>query len=232
MLAVHGGLSTDEAAVALIGLGFAQWEDKALGAWLVERGIEILVGLHGEQHLRVADALQKLAHLRVDTELRVKTIERALAIERAVAGDRHPWVANTLNDLALMVEDHDIERSLDLLRTAKSIIDEHNPPGSPLRALVAANLGAVHLTHGDPRAAKRVLEATYAELAPGARSRTAVGYHLGRARLALGDRDSARAAFDDALKAARAYDQPRDRIERLEAALTDLDAGAAATLEQ
>ncbi|MEM6294564.1 MAG: serine/threonine-protein kinase [Myxococcota bacterium] len=223
LVATHGSLYTDEAAVALIGLGFAQWENEALGAWLVERGIEILVALHGEQHLRVADALQKLAHLRVEHDLRVQTLERAIAIERAVAGERHPWVANSLNDLALLVEDHDIERSLDLLQTAKSIIDEHNPPGSPLRALVASNLGAVHLTRGDPGAARGVLETTYAELEAGARSRTAVGYHLGQARAALGDHDGAREAFEDALQAARTHDQPRDRIDRLEAALAALD---------
>lgn len=222
LLVLREGPFTEDAAIAMIGLGFAQWGNEAVGAWLIERGIDVLVGLYGEQHLRVADALQKLAHQQTDTRDRVATIERALAIERAVAGPRHPWVANTLNDLALMVEDYDIERSIDLLRLSLSIVEDHEPSGSPRHALAAANLGAVLMTKGDVRASSEVLEPMWARLEAGSRSRISVGYHLGRVRAAQGRHADARAAFESALASASTHEVPPDRITRLRDALAKL----------
>lgn len=224
LLVLREGPFTEDAAVAMIGLGFAQWGNKAVGLWLIERGIDVLVGLYGEQHLRVADALQKLAHQQAAPRDRVATIERALAIERAVAGPRHPWVANTLNDLALMVEDDDIERSVELLRLSLSIMEDHEPIGSPRHALATANLGAVLMTKGDVRASSEVLEPMWERLEVDSRSRIAVGYHLGRVRAAQGRHADARAAFESALASANTHRVPADRTARIRDALAKLPA--------
>jgi serine/threonine-protein kinase len=224
LLILREGPFTEDAAVAMIGLGFAQWGNKAVGAWLIERGITVLVRLYGEQHLRVADALQKLAHQQTETRDRVATIERALAIERAVAGPRHPWVANTLNDLALMIEDDDIERSIELLRQSLSIVEDHETVGSPRHALVTANLGAVLMTKGEMDAAGEVLEPMWARLEDESRSRIAVGYHLGRVRAAQGRHADARDAFETALRVASTHEVPADRTAKIRAALSKLPA--------
>ncbi len=225
LVLMHDGPLSDDVAVALIGLGFAQWDSKAIGAWLIERGAEILVYLHGEQHLRVADALQKLAHQQTDYDTQVATLERALAIEVAVAGPTHPWVANSLNDLALVVESHDVGRATDLLRRALSIVERHEPQGSPRRAMAAANLGAVLLEGGRPEEANTVLEAAWDELEPPDRSCITVGFHLGRARLTQGQIQGAREAFETALSATRHHQVPADRIKRIEVELAALPAG-------
>ncbi len=225
LVLLHEGPLSDDAAVALIGLGFAQWESKSVGAWLIERGIQILVHLHGEQHLRVADALQKLAHQQTDHDTRIATLERALAIEVAVAGPTHPWVANSLNDLALMLETRDARRAMDLLRQALSIVEMHEPPGSPRRAMAAANLGAVLLSEGELDEASAVLEAAWSQLEPPERSCITVGFHLGRARAAQGQTEGARDVFEAALEATRSHTVPPDRVQRIEVELAALTTG-------
>lgn len=225
LLLLNEGPRSDDAAVALIGLGFAQWDSKPVGAWLIERGTEILIHLHGEQHLRVADALQKLAHQQTDHDTRVATLERALAIEVAVAGPNHPWVANSLNDLALILESHDTGRSIDLLRQALSIVELHEPQGSPRRAMAAANLGAVLLAEGELKEASEVLEAAWMQLQPPERSCITVGFHLGRARVALGQTDAAREVFEAALEATRSHTVPPGRVQRLVDELAALPTG-------
>lgn len=225
LVLLHEGPLSDDAAVALIGLGFAQWESKSAGAWLIERGIEVLVRLHGEQHLRVADALQKLAHQQTDHDTRVATLERALAIEVAVAGPTHPWVANSLNDLALMLETHDAPRSVELLRQALSIVELHEPQGSPRRAMAAANLGAVLLSEGQLEEASEVLETAWDQLDPPERSCITVGFHLGRVRAARGQHDAAREVLESALESTRSHTVPPDRVKRIEVELAALPTG-------
>ncbi|MGH1343895.1 MAG: protein kinase domain-containing protein [Nannocystales bacterium] len=224
LVLMHDGPWSEDAAVALIGLGFAQWDSKSVGAWLIERGIRILVHLHGEQHLRVADALQKLAHQQSEPSVRVATLERALAIEVAVAGPTHPWVANSLNDLGLMLESNDPARAADLLRQALTIVEFHEPEGSPRRSMAAANLGAVLLGEGQLDAASEVLETAWSHLDPPERSCITVGFHLGRARAARGETKAARDVLETALEATRSHKVPPDRVERIELELAKLTA--------
>ena len=130
--------------------------------------------------------------------------ERAVVLAEATYGSAHPFTAQTLNNLALLMRDHgDLAAARPLHARALAIRETVLGPSHPDVAVSLLNLGNVLAEQGDPAAARlliqRALEIRTAVFGE-AHEETAQGMNnLARQLHRLGDLDGARTLHERAL---------------------------------
>ncbi len=128
---------------------------------LLERALDVEVGILGPRHLEVASSLTNLAVVLLEGgDLRAarKLHERAVSIYEAQLGRQHPDLARSLGNLAnLLLSEGDLRGARGLFARALAIYEASLPAGDPRLALAANNLAVVLKDLGDLAAARPLL---------------------------------------------------------------------------
>lgn len=212
---------TEEFARGLVGAGFAARQMRSWGAWSIEQGLRIQIQLYGPVDLRVADSLQKLAHMQSKLEDKSRSLTRAVEIERAIVGPDHIWVSNSLNDIGLMLQASDPKASIAYLREAARIEQVAQGVGAQRRRTSRINLGAVLYEEGYLDEAAEILVPLLDEADDEAVDRSATGYFLALVRRDQGQPQQALALLNRALDDARRHDNEHG-VDRVTKALEEL----------
>ena len=209
-------------ADALVGLGFSVRAPPGLGATIVSVGLAAQRWHLGEMDLRVADTLHKLAMSEVEPADKIATLRSALAIEERVAGPRHVRVANTLNDLGLVLEAVAPDEAIRTLERGLELARALYPPTHPRTVTAVINLGAVLREAGRLQDASTVMAPTFEGLEPNAAARGVLAYHLGLLYQAQNDLERATTLLSVALEEIAGGNYPAERIPVVTRALGEL----------